>query len=522
MSSRSGKLRFPPISIVLWLTMIVAPLSRAIAADAVTLPVASDQLPTTAGQWRQAAMRDIEAGYLVTLENHPGMYDSANPQFGARLARAREQGLALADRVTDSGAYIAALQRFNTEIHDGHAGIAPVLPAALAPPERWPGFVAVWRGERMLVYASEPGGPPAGAHIVSCDGVPVAQLAQRNVFPYIGRSDEPGHWWMFARALFVDRANPFITLPSACAFQVGGKSMHYTLTWRAVTSQARQWRQASYNGEILSVGLTEPRPRLVWMAMPSFQPDEAQRAAYRAASGDVLAHRQRYLEADALVIDLRGNEGGSSAWSQEFARAVWGAKEVDRRYGAGGGNTEVWWRASAQNTDHVVRMEQELISEKQVAMAAWAGRTAAGMAAARARGDHFYVERSDAAAAKQDDSAYDASAEPVRFTRPVYVIVPGQCASACLDALDVFTLFPNTKLIGAPSAVDSNYMEVRQQPLASGLASAIVPVKMYVNRRRAAGLSYTPSIQVEDVAWSTSAFLVVIEADLARRPNLAH
>jgi hypothetical protein len=83
----------------------------------------------------------------------------------------------------------------------------------------------------------------------------------------------------------------------------------------------------------------------------------------------------------------------------------------------------------------------------------------------------------------------------------------------------VFTLFPNTRLIGAPSAVDSNYMEVRQQLLPSGLANAIVPVKMYVNRRRGAGVFYTPSIQVEDATWSTSAFLAVIEADLSRRSN---
>lgn len=512
-------MRFFTISIVLWLAIIGAPLAGAgaVAAGAVTSPMTSGQLPATASQWRQVAMRDIEAGYLVTLENHPGMYDSANPQFGGRLARAREQGLALADRVTDSGGYIAALQRFNTEIHDGHAGMAPVLPKALAPSERWPGFVAVWRGERMLVYAAEVGGPPPGAQIVSCDGVPVKEMVQRNVFPYIGRSDEPGHWWMFARALFIDRSNPFITLPSACALTIDGKSMDYTLTWRAATSETRQWREASYNGEVLPVGLTQPRPRLYWMAMPSFQPDERQRDAYRAASADVLANRQRYLEADALVIDLRGNEGGSSAWSQEFARAVWGAKEVDQRYAAVGGQTEVWWRASALNTDHVVRMQQELISEKQAAMAEWAGHVAAGMATARLRGDRYFVERGNAATATKEGDVVDAAPTPLRFNRPVYVIVPGQCASACLDALDVFTLFPNTKLIGAPSAVDSNYMEVRQQPLPSGLASVIVPVKMYVNRRRGAGVFYTPSIQVQDATWSTSAFIAVIEADLARR-----
>jgi hypothetical protein len=86
---------------------------------------------------------------------------------------------------------------------------------------------------------------------------------------------------------------------------------------------------------------------------------------------------------------------------------------------------------------------------------------------------------------------------------------------ACLDALDYFTVFPNVKLIGAPSSADSTYMEVRLQPLASGLASVIVPVKMYVGRARAAGQVYTPAIEVDELSWSTQAFLKVIEADLA-------
>jgi len=98
----------------------------------------------------------------------------------------------------------------------------------------------------------------------------------------------------------------------------------------------------------------------------------------------------------------------------------------------------------------------------------------------------------------------------------VYVIVPGQCVSACLDALDYFTMFPNTKLIGAPSSADSTYMEVRYQMLESGLAKVVIPNKIYVGRPRAAGQFYLPQISVNDLVWSTETFLKVIEADLKR------
>jgi hypothetical protein len=99
----------------------------------------------------------------------------------------------------------------------------------------------------------------------------------------------------------------------------------------------------------------------------------------------------------------------------------------------------------------------------------------------------------------------------------VYVIVPGQCASACLDAVDTFTRFPNTKLIGAPSSADSTYMEVRTQKVASGLALVLIPNKMYVNRPRANGQGYVPAIYVNDPVWSVDVFRKVVEDDLARR-----
>ena len=106
--------------------------------------------------------------------------------------------------------------------------------------------------------------------------------------------------------------------------------------------------------------------------------------------------------------------------------------------------------------------------------------------------------------------------EPAGLKTPVYVIVPGRCASACLDAIDYFKRFPNTKLIGAPSSADSTYMEVRNPKLPSGMAYAIIPMKMDVDRPRGNGVSYQPDIEVSDFDWSTANFLKRIEADLEK------
>ena len=139
------------------------------------------------------------------------------------------------------------------------------------------------------------------------------------------------------------------------------------------------------------------------------------------------------------------------------------------------------------------------------------------MAAARTAGQDYHVSKDSAAASVPDPQA-ELPGDPPPFNKPFYVIVPGNCASACIDAIDYFKLFPNTKLVGAPSSADSTYMEVRHEVLPGGLARVIVPTKLYVNRPRGNGVFYRPDIPVTALQWSTEVFREVVERDLARKP----
>ena len=475
-------------------------------------PVSPPGLPTSPAAWRAAAQADIDEAVRVTRENHPGAHDPHNPGFAANLEAARRHGLALAAQVVDAPGYVAAVEGFTARIGDGHAGMRPLVDAAALPAPRWPGFVTVWRGDALYVWAAHPGGPAAGSKLLGCDGRPGEALIRENVFGFQGRVAEAGQWWSEAPALFVDRHNPFIKLPLRCRFEKDGVVAAQTLAWRALDAGGRRWREESESGDVHPVGMTEPRPNLAWVAMPTFHPNEQERAAYRALTRDAEENRARWLAFDAVVIDLRRNGGGSSSWSQAFARALWGRERVDSALAAFGARSEVWWRASRANTDYMLSASQELDKQGQPEMAAWARDKAQGMGAALARGDVFHVEKKD-----RDAAAAPAPGATPPFTRPVYVVVPGDCASACLDALDVFTRFPNTTLVGAPSSADSTYMEVRRHPLASGLSRVTVPNKMYVHRGRGNGQIYPAALEVRDLVWSTATILKAVEADLARR-----
>ena len=479
---------------------------------------AAPDLPTTPAAWRAAATADIEAAVQVTRENHPGIHDPRNPDFAVHLDDARRHGLQLAAQVKDMAGYVAAVDGFNTRIGDGHAGLAVRIDKALLPKPRWPGFVTVWRGDGLYVHTAAAGMAPAGSKLLSCDGKPADALIRTNVFAWQGRVYEAGQWWSEARNLFVDTRNPFVTPPRRCTFALAGKTREQVLAWRDIDDDATRQLAASSDGDARGVGMSEPRKNLYWVAMPTFHPNEAERAAYRALNREIIDGRTRYLGADAFVIDLRKNGGGNSTWARDFARALWGASRVDAALDAFSARTEVWWRASPANTEYVTWMAAELDRQGQQDSAAWARTQAEGMRAALGRGALFHVERrTDNAATSAPASAADPA--PV-FERPVYVVVPGDCASACLDALDVFTRFSNTVLIGAPSSADSAYMEVRRHHLDSGLAAVRVPNKMYVHRGRPDRKVYEAALPITDPVWSIETLLKVVERDLARRQAL--
>jgi hypothetical protein len=243
--------------------------------------------------------------------------------------------------------------------------------------------------------------------------------------------------------------------------------------------------------------------------MPTFQPDARQRDAYRALFSALISDRQRLLNARAVVIDLRGNQGGSSDWSADLAAALWGEGRVDSAMASYFRGVQVWWRASRDNAAYVTDLLKWLREQKQTRSIEEVEPVAAALEKAITHGDAWVVEpiKAPAAAAGVDDTP--------PLDTPVYVIVPGQCASACLDALDTFTRFPNTRLIGAPSSADSAYLEVRTEAAPSGFSTVVIPIKMWVRRPRPVGASYRPKIEVKTLAWSTTDFVAAIEADLA-------
>lgn len=480
-------------------------------------------VPQTPEAWSQAARSDVEAAYRILHDNHPGMVDPQNPAFAGLLKEARQNALGLVPRVDGPAGYAFCILRFFATLQDGHAGPFPSLPEELERnTNRWPGFLAAWRGDGLLVHHSEETDVPVGSKIISCDGQVVDTLIRGRVFQFQHGLTQPGGWWLRGGDLLLDQGNPFLEPLRSCKIETAeGERRTVNLQWRPIPDSARQLRWDITNGDRQPVGLQWREERWPWIAMPTFQPDQSEVQAYEELIEALEAQRERLLTAPAIVLDLRHNQGGNSQWSVRVAGALWGAGRVERRRNALYATSQTWWRSSAENTAYVESLPDKLkeagLSERLPEIR----RVGEGMRNALAKGEPFFNEDAQddtESTPSVQDASQDLDSDPPPLTTPVFVIVPPQCASAGLDAIDTFKLFPNTRLIGAPSSADSTYMEVRFADFPSGLGKVIVPNKVYVNRPRGNGVYYTPDILHRDLDWSTEAFLKRVQAEVADKP----
>lgn len=485
-----------------WLGAVVG----AIAATASLAGQAQDD-------WQAAARTDIAAAYDIFVANHPGMHDPANPGFPAQLARARDAGLAEAARTHDEAGYQQSLAAFSAVLSDGHAKILPKQPQATGPakPAIWPGFVAAWRGDRLLVHHADARfAMPVGSVIAGCDGLDTRALIRRKLLVRGFRPEEAGGWWFWSPRMLAPPAALAAQAPQRCSFVApDGARRDLTLEWTPAPDNLPALLDAASDGERTEIGLSEPSPGVFLIGLPDFGPDAAEVAAYQTLFETLKAREAALQAARAVVLDLRFNNGGSSSWSLQTARALWGAGTVDAAMDNYHRNVRVWWRASEGNAGYVEGTAPQLRAGGNPEGADMFAKAGAGMRAALARGEPFYIDG-------ETKPAKEVTVPATRFTTPVYVITPGRCGSACLDAIDTFKRFPNVRLIGAPTSADSTYMEVRAADLPSGKGRAVIPNKAWSGRPRKAGEVYTPDIAVDDLDWSTATFLSHVEKALAQ------
>jgi hypothetical protein len=440
-----------------------------------------------ADDWSARTAADARAFHAEQRENHPGPVNPADPGFSARLDAALAKALARAATVSTPGGYAATLREMAASFNDGHMylGFTDSLPLITS----WPGFVAAWRDGQLTVTHVEPGlaAPALGDRVISCDGRDVAALEAELVAPWYG------NWSLVAQRerqgyrVFLDPENPFVRRPGTCRFTGAGGEREVTLAWRpapknikTIVAKANASERAPF--EVRRFGDN------LWISAGSFQAEAKPAAtALPALIASLKAEAAFARTAPIVVLDLRGNGGGSSDWGLQMARILWGDAAIARADYDSSAEVHVDWRPSAANIAALAEFCTPLIADPAKAspdIVAWCNTSLGGMRAARARNETLWREPDPPRGAPPP-------ATPPLRTRPTYLLVDGACGSACLDTVDLWTAL-GAKVIGRTTNADSNYMEVRSVTTPSGHAEFSVPIKVYSGRPRGSGVPVEP------------------------------
>lgn len=448
------------------------------------------QLPAER-DWAAALRTDAQAIHDDLAANHPGSVNPEDPAF-ARLNDAQLRlALQRAENARTFAEYFFALRAYVAAFDDGHLnfGVYGDTPSD----SHWPGFLTKYEadGEQRVVTRDDDVPVPLGARLLGCDGRPADQLLEENIGRFIGRWSLQSQRLAFGNMLFGDAGNPYIRRPVRCTFEVAGRPQEVALAWRPIdlgdlirkTRQINPQPQREIAARTLDDGTR-------WISLGSFDanPQSASGRALPPLIASLRAERAALATAPALVLDLRANNGGSSDWSRQIAEVIWGRVALGR---LPRGSTLVDWRVSEANLASLRESRERQIAGGALSphMRRWFDNVTTGLEGALARGETLWRQPEDDAGASAAEAVQEAAAP--QLNGPVYFITDAGCASACLDAVDLWGALGAVH-VGQTTSADTLYMDVRMARLPSGLGGIVVPMKVYRGRGRGANEPVAP------------------------------
>jgi hypothetical protein len=411
--------------------------------------------------------------------------DEHNPEFRHWFVDGYHRALARVPEVKGFGAYQHVLRLYVQGFADEHLNLNFWLDFRW---HQWAGIVLAWNGAAFeLRHAADDVGLAPGAVLEGCDGRSAEALWESNVAPFYARAELPANRFRHAAKLLLGNGNPLVERPSRCTFVIADERVEHELRWRSSPPADLQHALSAGAPQGRALELRAFGQRGAWLTLPSFGVQGDAVATLR----DTLAALAVYRDADFVVVDVRGNGGGSSYWSEPFVRALYGDAFFERL------SFEQRQRTADAYVDHRVSAENLLHFESLLPMISeQAGEDSEmyryftglvdGMRAALYKGEPLFRVRRD-----EDAAAEQPPAEPAFRGRLIY-LTDSVCVSACLDFSDVVMALPRVTHVGQPTSADTTYMETRGVTLPSNIGGLTFATKVYRGLSRGETGYYAP------------------------------
>ncbi|TAJ56223.1 hypothetical protein [Brevundimonas sp.] len=444
--------------------MIRALVLVASAAAALLASPAGAQTPPDR-DWAATTRTDVEAAYALLNDNHPGALPQiGDTDFRRRLDEGRALALERAARVSGAGGHRAVLNAFAGGMGDRHIAFQPAGPASWT----WAGLVFRKAGAEWRVSAHEPDpgeADLADAVLVDCDGAAAEATAQAWLDGFQLDWSVEAQRERRGALLLLDNGNPLLNRPATCRFETADGTVERAMRWREITSQTLQpLLNAAYRGRRAGMGL-RPFAGGDWIALQTL--GDGASAVVEAVRADAA----RLRASPVVVLDMRGNGGGSSMLGRQIAEALMGRAFVQART-AGNGTCGAVWRASDDNLASL-RSWRAMAAERGPEFAAWLEASIASVERANVAG-----EPTDAPITDCDPAPARAGTGPASLMQGRLILITDEsCFSSCLIVTDDFRRLGALHL-GHATDRATRYMEVRAEPLPSGLGAFSTLQKM--------------------------------------------
>jgi hypothetical protein len=305
--------------------------------------------------------------------------------------------------------------------------------------------------------------PPLGATLLSCDGRSPDVLAKERLAPFTGSWAVHAERIKFSTSLLQDLGNPQQPRLERCDFSGGDGRTAHQLRWRPI-SQGEIGRQ---------IAAARPFPsEEVWLR-PFEQGYWIRLGTSGGAAVPVLAEAQRQeaalRAAPFVVLDLRGNAGGASYFTDELAKRIYGSAPVAeaRRPRRTAQPETIVWRASQpslQRIEEYIQRGTRLVSADHPMML--------GLLAQREALRQSLASGAPLARAPAEVQRAEAPEQRDRVRRPprVILLTDRHCFSSCLLGVRLFRAL-GAEHVGEETRANTRYSDLRTIDLPSGLSN---------------------------------------------------
>src|SRR3984885_5437880 len=443
-----------------------------VLASALTAPAAFAQIPgwnidsfqaPADPRWSPIAVRDVEAAFRLLRDNHPGAAPELHDlEFQQRLKNAHTLALKRAGAVTSYQGDLFVLAGFATGMGDKQIWSRPTFVVNLP---RWAGIIVSKRGDTWIVTDTDSDQSPIlGASLISCDGEAVQDMARKNIGGFravwsIGAQQIQNAPW-----LLIDEGNPFITRPNVCVFEHDSQREAVTLDWVRVKRENLLPRIKKAIGAGAAGYGVRQVGKGYWIALQDLMTDKA-----RAVVKEVEEQKTALREAAYVVLDLRGNGGGSSVMGRQIAASLLGAAAADARLGpateAACGGPDGTWRASGGNIKQLEFLQAApFVVQGGPEIKKMTRDTLRDARAAFTQGKAFSASINCPVAPPKSSTA---TQPPSLMNGRLILLTDNLCFSSCLAVTDDFRTL-GAFHIGQTTDAATRYVDVREEYLPSG------------------------------------------------------